>query len=147
MAAILISIKKQYLDLIFDGLKTVEYRKVLPSKPVDRCFIYESRGSGKVVGYLMLSKTESCSPREAWASTCDKGALSKTQFDCYYEGRSRSVIFFIDSCYRFDKPLELNELGISRPPQSFVYLSDADANSLESLPSFRVETERRCQST
>lgn len=144
MAAILISIKKQYSDLIFDGLKTVEYRKVLPSKPVDRCFIYESRGSGKVVGYLMLSKTESCSPAEAWASTCDRGALGKTQFDCYYEGKSRSVLFFIESCYRFARPLELNELGISRPPQSFVYLSDADVNSLESLPSSRVEIQRCC---
>lgn len=138
MAAILISIKKQYSDLIFEGSKTVEYRKVLPSKPVDRCFIYESRGSGRVVGYFTLSKTTSCSLAEAWSLTSDAGALSKTQFDIYYEGRSKSVLFYIASCHRFDKPFELSELGIKRAPQSFVYLSDAEVTQLESRPCYSI---------
>mgnify|MGYP000422430892 FL=1 len=138
MAAILISIKKQYSDLIFEGSKTVEYRKVLPSKPVDRCFIYESRGSGRVVGFFTLSKTTSCSPEEAWSLTCDIGALSRTQFDTYYEGRSKSVLFYIASCHRFDKPFELSELGLNRAPQSFIYLSDAEADQLESRPSYSI---------
>lgn len=138
MAAILISIKKQYSDLIFEGSKTVEYRKVLPSKPVDRCFIYESRGSGRVVGFFTLSKTTSCSPEEAWSLTCDIGALSRTQFDIYYEGRSKSVLFYIASCHRFERPFELSELGINRAPQSFIYLSDAKADQLESRPSYSI---------
>ena len=127
MAAILISIKKQYSDLIFEGSKTVE-----------RCFIYESRGSGRVVGYFTLSKTTSCSLTEAWSLTSDAGALSKTQFDIYYEGRSKSVLFYIASCHRFDKPFELSELGIKRAPQSFIYLSDAEADQLESRPSYSI---------
>lgn len=138
MAAILISIKKDYSDLIFNGEKSVEYRKVMPSKPVDRCFVYESRGSGKVIGFFTLSRIESCKPSDAWDLTEHIGALGKRQFDNYYKGKDTSVLLFISDALRYDVPLALEDLGISRPPQSFSYLDEHDADALASRPGVRI---------
>lgn len=60
MADVLISIRKEWCDLISAGKKTVEVRKTVPKKNTPlRVFIYESRdggGAGMVIGRFTCDK-------------------------------------------------------------------------------------------
>lgn len=66
MACALYSIKKEYSTLILSGVKSIEFRKYPASKQLDKLYIYESRGLGKIVGEVFVEKTVTCPLEYAW---------------------------------------------------------------------------------
>ena len=120
---ILMSIKKEYCDAIFDGRKTVELRKnePLPLFP-HRVFVYESRGCGMVVGEFVCYAVECLDIASIWYFYGDKICISLDELNAYYDWRDVGYAWLIRDAVRYDAPVPLYEFGVCRPPQSWSYL-------------------------
>ena len=54
MSTILMSIKPEYVNKIFDGTKRYEYRKKLCKQRIDKIIVYSSSPIKKIVGELII---------------------------------------------------------------------------------------------
>ena len=133
MGVALYSIKKKYADLILSGRKTVEFRKCRPGKKLEKIFIYESRGSGRIVGEALVDDVINCSLSRAWQIAGERGRISKDDFDSYYSGHTSATLIVLRSPLRFARPIDLGEIGLSKAPQSFCYLSDLQCSLIDDM--------------
>lgn len=135
MINILISIKKPWSRQILSGEKTWELRKTFPYKYYTEkvtVWIYESGkvGSRAVIGKCVLHAVwnirEDISDsfiREITEKACVEYDLLKS-YDPNYIWELSSPIFV-------NSPVRLSEIGLTRPPQSWQYLTDEQAAMLE----------------
>ena len=124
MASIILSIQKQYCDLLFEGKKHFEFRKSIPSRPVSSIFIYEARGCGAIVGELIIENILIGIPEEIWSQTKELAGIDKKSFFDYYRGKQKAIAYVIESIHKYEKPKPLSDFGISRPPQNYIWVKD-----------------------
>lgn len=126
MKTILLPIRKVYSDLIFTGLKRVEYRKSVPPD-IDRVLVYESRGCGMVVGHFDVKEIISDTPEVLWRSTAPVGGIGKSDFDAYFANRDSACAIMIQNPVMYDTPRPLDDYGFRRAPQNFVWIDREDS--------------------
>jgi predicted transcriptional regulator len=152
MKEVLISVNKEHLDNILDGIKTVEWRK--KPLPLSKNYGYETKnkgGCGKVTGEFEIVENIKVDlfeivcddPKDLVKKGCvDWGFLNK------YAGKQDYLYAnIIENARRYDKPKELSEFekpcnfkwecsicerynridrmcikAITRPPQSWCYV-------------------------
>ena len=124
MASIIISIHKQYCNALFSGKKRFEFRKTIPSRPVSHLFVYEAKGSGKIIGELTVKETLVGTPEEIWLQTKDLAGIDKESFFSYYDQKQMAVAYVIDKYIRYEKYKSLSDFGVSRPPQNYIWVKD-----------------------
>lgn len=121
MRKILISIKPKYVQDILLGKKLYEYRKRLPSD-VDAAIIYATAPVKKIVGEIKVGGVLSMSPEDLWDKTQLYSGLTKEHFFQYFKGCLVAHALYIENVVEYDTPLNLEEMKIKRPPQSWQYL-------------------------
>ncbi|MGL5597930.1 MAG: ASCH domain-containing protein [Aeromonas sp.] len=121
---VLLSIKPEFVEKIFDGTKKFEFRKNAFKKVgITSVVIYATMPVGKVVGEFDITDLITDDPAIIWAMTGNHAGIDKAFFDSYYDNRQRAVAIGIGKVRRYDQPMPLIELGIgSTPPQSYRYL-------------------------
>ncbi|WP_429036006.1 hypothetical protein [Aeromonas veronii] len=121
---VLLSIKPEFVEKIFDGTKKFEFRKNIFKKDgVKSVIIYSTMPVGKVVGEFDIADLITDIPEIVWAKTRSHAGIDKKFFDSYYDNRQRAVAIGIGDVRRYDVPMPLVDLGIgSTPPQSYRYL-------------------------
>lgn len=121
---VLLSIKPEYANKILDGEKHYEFRKTLPkASGVTTVVIYATKPVGKIVGEFEIDHFISKPPLELWSLTAEFSGITKCFFNEYFRGRDTAHAIKVRHAYRYDKPLELDEVVRSGvPPQSFCYL-------------------------
>ncbi|CAB5714004.1 ASCH domain-containing protein [Aeromonas veronii] len=121
---VLLSIKPEYVEKIFDGTKKFEFRKNLFKRDgIKSVVIYSTMPVGRVVGEFDVSELIADLPEIVWEKTSPYAGIDKKFFDSYYDNRQRAVAIGIGDVRRYEQPLPLVELGIgSTPPQSYRYL-------------------------
>ncbi|MCF5914850.1 ASCH domain-containing protein [Aeromonas veronii] len=121
---VLLSIKPEYVEKIFDGTKKFEFRKNLFKRDgIKSVVIYSTMPVGRVVGEFDVSELIADLPEIVWEKTRTYAGIDKKFFDSYYDNRQRAVAIGIGDVRRYEQPLPLVELGIgSTPPQSYRYL-------------------------
>lgn len=116
---VLISVNKEHLDNILDGIKTIEWRK--KPLPLGKHYGYETKnkgGCGKVTGEFEIVENIKvdlfdivCNdPKELIKKGCvDWGFLNK------YAGIERPYLYanVIENAKRYDKPKDLSEFTIA----------------------------------
>jgi predicted transcriptional regulator len=121
---VLLSIRPEYTEKLFSGEKRYEFRKCKPREKIEKVFIYESRGSRKIVGWFTIRSVHSGSPEEIWEKCKDRGGIQKTRYLAYCNGRHIIYAFEIDRIVRFDQPVNPSTIIPNfKPPQNFVYVS------------------------
>ena len=110
MATILLSIKPEYANKIFDGQKHYEYRKRIPKKAV--------------IGEVEVVKTLKMKPTPLWNSTKANAGISRSKYRKYFSGCTTAYAFVIGSFEKYPTSKSLADLNIQSAPQSFVYLDD-----------------------
>ncbi|MGL6119737.1 MAG: hypothetical protein ACRC0V_04460 [Fusobacteriaceae bacterium] len=116
---VVMSIKKQYSDLMLSGEKTVELRRVFNGK-IKKCYIYESRGCGKVVGEFEIAHI-SCNDHDWIGAIYQCACINKEDFIKYSRDRKLYHIF-IKNVIKYDIPKTLEEFGIKRAPQNYCFI-------------------------
>lgn len=120
---VLLSIKPEFVTKIFSNEKQYEFRKVIfKNKQVKDVVIYASSPVSKVVGEFKIDKIIEDTPDKVWKLTKDKAGITKSYFDNYFKGKQVAYAIKIKQATQYDKPIDLQDLGIKRAPQSFMYL-------------------------
>ncbi len=125
MKRILLSINPEHVENILNGTKKYEFRKVKCKKAVNEIVIYSTAPVMKVVASVSVKKVIEGEPEKVWDITKDGAGIEKSHFDKYYEKSSCAVAYKLGKVKKFDVPVSLEEYGITRPPQSFMYLQSS----------------------
>jgi predicted transcriptional regulator len=122
--SVLLSIKPEFADRIFQGLKRYEFRRTLfKDRSVKRIIVYASTPIRKVIGEFEVVDILELEKEYLWEQTKDYSGIPKDYFDEYFRGRERGYAIEIGEARLYDTPLELSEnFNVERPPQSFMYL-------------------------
>jgi predicted transcriptional regulator len=128
---ILLSIKPEFANKIFDGTKLFEFRKVsFKDKRVKKVVVYSSSPIQKVIGEFEIEHILNAHPSSLWEETKEYAGISKERFDSYFIDREIGFAFKIKSTKIYKKPLCLkDDFKINTPPQSFMYLSETNQKS------------------
>lgn len=122
----LLSIQPLHSQAIFDGSKTIELRRKYFKQPVTHIAVYETVPTKAVVGIFAVEK---CTPATWRRHSHRLPTTNEEAFNAYFAGSEYQIAIHIDKVTRFKQPIQLSELGISHPPQSFRYL-DGDATRI-----------------
>lgn len=123
---ILLSIKPQYVEEIFNGSKLYEYRKtIFKRKDVSKVVVYSSSPVCKVVGEFDIDDILSDTPDNLWRNTSRYSGITEDFFREYFNGKQLAYAIKIRRIQRYSSPRKLQDLypGIV-PPQSYRYVND-----------------------
>lgn len=122
---VLLSIKPEYADKIFNNEKKYEYRKTIFKKEVDSVVVYVTKPIGKIMGEFSIEEIICDDPRMIWKNTQEFSGISEDKFDAYFRNKSKGYALKIGKVKRFSRPIDPRELwGTFTPPQSFCYVDD-----------------------
>ncbi len=125
------SIHPAYADAILAGIKRVEFRKRRLAPDVSTVLIYATLPVGRMIGAFEVLGHDVAPPDELWDRHSQHAGISKTGYREYYAQTQAAVGILIGRVQRLPQPRMLTELhGLSRPPQSFSYLSADQADDV-----------------
>jgi len=120
---VLLSIKPEFANKIFEGSKKYEFRRALfKSKSVKRVVVYASSPIQRVIGEFEIGGIITQKKNKVWGATKQHSGIEKDYFDEYFEGKDVAHAIKIVNPRRYDSPLCLSDFNIKTAPQSFVYL-------------------------
>ena len=126
-SAILLSIRPQYAEKIFNRSKTVELRRIRPKhlKKGTLVLLYVSSPIKSLVGAFKVERVVEMPLDELWQLVRSKAGVTCEEFEAYYGGVNRGVGIFISETWRLSEPIELEDLREQilnfHPPQGFRY--------------------------
>ena len=123
---VLLSIKPQFADKIFDGVKRYEFRRTLfKDRSVKKIIVYASAPVSKVIGEFEVDGILELEKESLWNETSEYSGIPKEYFDKYFQGRKVGYAIRIGTTHLYETPLELeNDFNIKHAPQFFVYVFD-----------------------
>lgn len=122
MESILLSIKPEYVELIFDGSKKYEFRKRLANKTIETILMYATAPTKQVVGEVQIMEILSATPTALWEQTKSHAGITRDKFREYFKDCKTAYAYKLGVVTRYEPPKELSEFNIVQPPQSFVYI-------------------------
>ena len=127
MKAILISIKPQYAAAIYAGTKTYELRKCQPHVEVRTpMLIYETSPVKRITGVAWYSGIVVGNPWRIWYKLCYSLGIEYKPFMDYYKTDRYAYAWQLRQAKRLDSPLQISDLNLSRPPQSYQFIELSD---------------------
>ena len=136
---LLLSIRPEYANQIFDSNKTVELRRVRPRllNEGDLVLIYISSPTKAVFGSFKVDTIIEKPIAELWEEVEDKAGISSEKFYDYYQGTKIGIGIFLKDIHRFSQPVDLHRLRKKlpelKPPQSYRYITDKQLRIVYSL--------------
>ena len=148
MKSVLASIKPKYCELIANGRKTVEIRKNRPKIDTPfKCYIYCTKetelwvavkngqaleqGDGKVIGEFVCDDIDEIAVFDDILYCVNNTQSNKLKQACLtiedikiYLGINSGYAWHISNLVIYDKPRELSEFRLKRPPQSWCYVEE-----------------------
>lgn len=122
MCKMLLSINPQHVEKILNGQKKFEFRKVRCRADVDNIVIYATSPIMQIVGEADVIEIIQDSLDVVWEITSEYAGISRRFYDEYYQGKDKAVAYKLGKVKRYERPLQLSDLGIGFAPQSFVYI-------------------------
>jgi predicted transcriptional regulator len=143
--ALLLSIRPKHAEKIFNGIKTVELRRIRPRlKCGDLVLVYVSSPTKALMGAFEVASVTGGSPRQIWRRFNGKSGLTKSEFNDYYDGAKQAFAVVLKRLWKFAKPVKLTQLRRNRtgfrPPQGYHYLTVEEANRIGALDLQRLSS-------
>lgn len=122
---LLLSIKPEYVEKIFDGTKRYEYRKCAPKRPgIQTVIVYSTQPVGQIVGEFDIEGVLCDEPSLIWDNTREQSGIDEAFFEQYYKGREQAVAIKIGETRLYPEPVNPNDLIKDFvAPQSFRYVA------------------------
>lgn len=124
---VLLSIKPQYAQRIFNGEKKYEYRRnVFKRNDIDSIVVYVTKPVGKVIGEFKIDRILEDDPEVIWEKTKMYSGIDEEAYNEYFKERKKGFAIGIKSIQIYNKPLTLKDVNphIKSAPQSFMYIDD-----------------------
>jgi len=120
---VLLSIKPEFASKIFDGFKKYEYRRIIfKRREIETIVVYASDPIKRVIGEFDIGEILHKKPEQLWAQTCKHAGITEGRFMKYFENQAKGYAIGVRKTRKYQTPLSLNDLMLSFPPQSFMYL-------------------------
>jgi predicted transcriptional regulator len=127
---VILSIHPKWAKLIYEGKKTLEWRKNTPNADfIDKVFLYETAPVKKITGCFMYDHyyslvfgvTKDGKPADGAEVLIDRGCVPLDELK-KYAGRKKEIFGWkFYKVRKFDSPKSLEDFGLTRPPQSWCY--------------------------
>lgn len=127
---IILSIHPKWAKLIYEGKKTIEWRKNTPSEDfIDKVFLYETAPVKKITGCfiydhyysLVFGVTKDGKPADGAEVLVERGCVPIEELKKYAGNNKEIFAWKFYKVRKFDMPKTLEEFNIKRPPQSWCY--------------------------
>ncbi|WP_412464773.1 hypothetical protein [Flavobacterium mekongense] len=119
---VVLSIKPQFANKIFDGTKKFEFRKaIFKNKNVTSVIVYASSPVQKVIGEFEIGEIFNYDLETLWNKTKEHSGITKDYFNEYFADRKNGFAIQIKNKKKFDNPRCLKTDYNLTPPQSFAY--------------------------
>ncbi len=138
MKPLFISLKPEYANLVFEGLKTVELRRRIVSQAENACvFVYVSSPTMELRGGFQIGQVWSGPPEEVWRSVHELAAVDRQDFDIYFQGISTAHALEIKNVWEYEVPVGLDALRTLFEdfvaPQSWRYVKAEEQEALQKM--------------
>lgn len=122
---VLLSIKPEFVEKIFNGEKKYEYRKsIFKKEDIDTVVVYSTMPEGKIVGEFKIETIIMERPDILWEETKENSGVSNLFFQQYFENRLEGYAIKISDPKRYDVPIDPKIAYKSfHAPQSFCYIA------------------------
>lgn len=124
---VVLSIKPQFANKIFDGTKKFEFRKaIFKNQNVTSVLVYASSPVQKVIGEFEIGEIFNFDLKTLWDKTKDHSGITEDYFYEYFADRKNGFAIQIKNKKRFATPKSLKEDYNLTPPQSFAYFNSEE---------------------
>lgn len=129
---VIMSIKPHFSNLIFQGEKDFELRRVAPRVPSKSlAFVYESAPTKALVGAFEIVKIFHLPLEELWALVSRRSGTTYERFMEYFTGKDAGNAIQIGWRTKLKSPIGLDRIRGAedgfRPPQNYMFLSRGKA--------------------
>lgn len=130
---LLLSIRPKFAEMIFNGTKTIELRRVKPNLTInDIVVVYVTSPIKQIWGSFIVSSIICLPIAELWQSVEISAGVTKDEFFDYFLGVEYGYGIVISNISSVVEPIDLIDIrriwnGFT-PPQSYRYLSHAELN-------------------
>lgn len=120
---VLLSIKPEFANKIFDGEKKFEYRKAIFKRAdVNKVIVYASAPISKVIGEFEIGDIITDEISSLWDKTKDHSGITEDFFFEYFDGREIGHAIAVKNCVKYSVPYCIKTTFGIKPPQSFTYV-------------------------
>jgi predicted transcriptional regulator len=120
---VLLSIKPEFADRIFDGTKKYEFRKAIFKNPnIKTVIVYASSPVQRVIGEFEIEKILSEHPECLWEMTKNHSGITEQFFFDYFSRREKGFAIKVKKPKLYKRSLNLQSAFNTTPPQSFMYV-------------------------
>lgn len=133
--ALFLSLRPRFAEMLLDGRKTVELRRVRPNAQSGSVvLLYATSPDRTLVGRAEIAEIEVASLQDIWDHHGGATGLNRAEYDAYFDGVDQAVAISLRRIHRLAQPRPLDDLRRRligfRPPQSFRYLDSLQVASL-----------------
>ena len=120
---VVLSIKPEYANKIFDGSKKYEFRRAIFKNPdVTKVVVYSSSPVQKIIGEFEIDRIITHDLETLWSKTKKYSGISEDFFFQYFGDKAHGFAIKIKNTKLYRKPKCIREDYNLFPPQSFLYL-------------------------
>lgn len=122
---VVLSIKPQFANKIFDGTKKFEFRKaIFKNQNVTSVLVYASSPVQKVIGEFEIGEIFNFDLETLWNKTKEYSGITEDYFYEYFADKKSGFAIQIKNKKRFKTPKSLKDDYNLTPPQSFAYFTE-----------------------
>ena len=119
---VVLSIKPEFANKIFDGSKKFEFRKaIFKNKKIKTIIVYASSPVQKVIGEFEIEKIINHDIDTLWNITQDFSGITEQYFYQYFINKEQGFAIQIKKTKKYKNPKCLKADYNLVPPQSFAY--------------------------
>ena len=120
---VILSIKPEFAEKIFDGTKKFEFRRTIFSNThINTIILYASSPVQRVVGEFEINQVLFDDIDSLWNRTREYAGIDESYFFKYFSDRNKGYAIEIKKVKKYKTPLNLQKKFQIQPPQSFVYV-------------------------
>lgn len=120
---VLLSIKPEFAEKIFNGTKKYEFRKnIFKNKNIDKVVVYASYPIQYVIGEFEIEAILNDNVNRIWEQTHQDSGITEEFYRMYFAHKTNAYAIKIGRVTKFKKRKPLSDYNINFAPQSFVYL-------------------------
>ncbi len=122
---VLLSIKPEFAEMIFNGTKKYEFRRsIFKKRNVETVIVYASSPVQRVIGEFEIDTILYDDLENLWKETKEFSGISKDYFFEYFNNKKQGYAIKIKRTKRYEKDLSIKDDFNTIPPQSFLYLKE-----------------------
>ena len=123
---LVVSIKPEFAEKIFNGIKSIELRKSTPDvSPGDTVVIYCTDPVKAVLGICLVKEVLKLKPSLMWKNHKQVLGIDQKRYKAYYENSAIAVGIVLTSICKLEKDVSLSAIKkifpFFQPPQTFRY--------------------------